>query len=334
MFIDGKKGSLIFILKVLEEYSDNDHYLTQQDIINKISSLYGLELERKTIGANINLLIELGYDIVKKEKGGYCLLSRLFDVSEVKFLIDAIYSSKTLTGKQANELAKAISSTLSKYERKEYNYLYKSEEINRNINKDFFLNIDIINEAIKENKMISFNYITYDNNGKQIYKYNGFRYKVSPYYLVNNFGKYYLLSYYRYDKSTNFRVDYMRNIEILDTLRKPINEVSDLGDNFNISKYINNHIYMFGGELIDAVVKLENEQAITYVIDWFGSDVSLFKENDSLYAKIKCDDQAFIHWVLQYINFVTVVKPLYIKDKIIDILQSNLNKYKNDKTGS
>ena len=29
----------------------------------------------------------------------------------------------------------------------------------------------------------------------------------------------------------------------------------------------------------------------------------LFKENDSLYAKIKCDDQAFIHWVLQYINF-------------------------------
>ena len=77
MFIDGKKGSLILILKVLEEYSDNDHYLTQQDIINKISSLYGLELERKTIGANINLLIELGYDIVKKEKGGYCLLSIL-----------------------------------------------------------------------------------------------------------------------------------------------------------------------------------------------------------------------------------------------------------------
>ena len=36
MFIDGKKGSLILVLKVLEEYSDNNHYLTQQDIIDKI----------------------------------------------------------------------------------------------------------------------------------------------------------------------------------------------------------------------------------------------------------------------------------------------------------
>jgi len=328
MYIDGKKGSLILILKVLEEYSDSEHYLTQQDIINKIQTLYGLELERKTIGSNINLLIDLGYDILKREKGGYCLLSRIFDASEVKFLIDAIYSSKTLTGKQANELAKAISNTLSKYERKEYNYLYKSEEINRNINTDFFLNIDIINDAIKENKMISFNYITFDNTGKETFKYNGYRYKVSPYYLVNNFGKYYLLSYYRYNKSTIFRVDYIRNIEILDVLRKPINEVSDLGENFNISKYINNHIYMFGGKIIDAVVKLENEQSITYVIDWFGNNIELYKENDYLYAKIKCDDQALIHWALQYINFVTIVKPTHIKNQIIEILETNLNKYK------
>ena len=68
----------------------------------KIYNKYGLELERKTIGSNINLLIDLGYDIVKGPKGGYCLYSRLFDVSEVKFLIDAIYSSKTLNGSRGS----------------------------------------------------------------------------------------------------------------------------------------------------------------------------------------------------------------------------------------
>ena len=329
MYIDGKKGSLILILKTLEEYSDSNHYLTQQDIIDKIYTNYNLELERKTIGSNINLLIDLGYDIVKGPKGGYCLVSRIFDVSEVKFLIDAIYSSKTLNGKQANELAKSITNTLSKYERKDYNYLYKSEEINRNINKDFFLNIDIINEAIKENKKISFNYISYDDKGKEIYKYNGYTYIISPYYLINNFGKYYLLCYYRYDKSTNFRVDYMRNIRILDDIRKPIKEVSDLGENFNISKYINNHIYLFGGKTIDAVVKLENEKSITYVIDWFGSNTKIFKKNNNTYAKIKCDDEALTHWLLQYINYVKIEEPLYLKEKVINILKGNLNTYLN-----
>ena len=36
MYIDGKKGSLILILKTLEEYSDSNHFLTQQDIIDKM----------------------------------------------------------------------------------------------------------------------------------------------------------------------------------------------------------------------------------------------------------------------------------------------------------
>jgi len=327
MFINNKKSSLLLILKVLEEFSDSNHYLTQQDIIDKIYNKYGLELERKSISSNINLLIDLDYDIIKGPKGGYCLNSRLFDVSEVKFLIDAIYSSKTLNGKQASNLAKNITNTLSKYERKDYNYLYKSEEINRNINKDFFFNIDLINEAIKENKKISFNYISYDNEGKEIYKYNGYTYKVSPYYLINNFGKYYLLSHYRYEKSTNFRVDYMRNIKILDDIRKPIKEVSDLGDSFNISKYINNHIYLFGGKIIDAVIKLENEKSITYVIDWFGSAVEIFTKDNNTYAKIKCDDEALIHWLLQYINYVKIIEPLYLKEKIINILNDNLNSY-------
>ena len=328
MFIEGKKASLLLVLKVLEEYTDSDHYLTQQEIIDKIDSKYGVLLERKTISSNINLLIELGYDICKGSKGGYALLFRVFDSSEIKFLIDAIYSSKLINGNQASNLADAISKTLSKYERKNYNYLHKSNEINRNINNDFFYNIEIIKEAIKENKKISFNYITFDDEGNEIYKYNGYRYRVSPYYLINNFGKYYLLSYYRYDKSTNFRVDYMRNIEILNDSRKPIKDVSDVGDNFNISNYINNHIYMFGGKVIDAVVKLENEKSITYVIDWFGSDIEIFKEDNNTYAKIKCDDDALLHWLLQYSNYVKIEKPLYIKNKVIEILESNLNYYK------
>ena len=47
------------VLKVLEEYTDDNHYLTQPQIATKISQLYGIDLERKAIGSSLQLLEEL-----------------------------------------------------------------------------------------------------------------------------------------------------------------------------------------------------------------------------------------------------------------------------------
>lgn len=71
LMIENKKASILLILKVLEEYSDEDHFLTQQDIIDKVDELYGIELERKSVAFFISLLQELDYDINKSPRGGY-----------------------------------------------------------------------------------------------------------------------------------------------------------------------------------------------------------------------------------------------------------------------
>ena len=91
--LENKKASIILILKVLEEYSDEDHFLTQQDIIDKIYQIYGIELERKSVAFSLSLLQELEYDINKSPRGGYALLSRNFDYTEVRFIADALFSS-------------------------------------------------------------------------------------------------------------------------------------------------------------------------------------------------------------------------------------------------
>ena len=104
--IENKKASILLILKTLEEYSDEDHFLTQQEIIDKIDANYGIELERKSVAYSLSLLEELEYDIVKGPRGGYALFSRLFEPSEVQFITDALFSSKALPGKQAAALSK------------------------------------------------------------------------------------------------------------------------------------------------------------------------------------------------------------------------------------
>ena len=85
-FTSNKKLSIIYILEILKDFSDEKHPLTQNDILKLLSSNYGMECERKSIGANIDNLIEAGYDIVKCEGGGCYLGEREFEESEIAFL--------------------------------------------------------------------------------------------------------------------------------------------------------------------------------------------------------------------------------------------------------
>lgn len=317
--IQNKKSSILLVLKILEKYTDDNHYLTQPQIATKISQLYGIDLERKAIGSSLQLLEELDYDIVKGPKGGFALLSRTFDPSEASFLIDAIFSSKSINGKEAKRMAEEVSSCFSKYQRKDYSYIYKSNEINRSTNKTALYNVSIINEAISKGKRVGFQYLTYDKNGNEIYRNDGYEYIVSPYYLINNYGRYYLLCNYRekYRPLQLFRIDKMANIVIKDDW--PIKQLKDLKDgpkDFSIAKYLNEHVYLFNEEVIDAKIILDGEWAIEIVKDWFGDNAKIHFKDEKIIATIKGDEKALYYWIMQYSDCVTVLSPLSLVERI------------------
>ena len=324
-----KKMAMLYILDILKEYSDENHPLTQKDIIDKLHNIRMIDIERKTIASTIELLTKYGYDVISVPKKGYYLYSRDFDETEIKYLVDAIYSSKTIPGVVAKKLSKKLYSSLSKYAQKDYAYLYKSTEINRAQNNDVFLNIELINEAIKQKKKITFQYLIYDEKGKLTKRWDGYKYKVSPYFLINNFNKYYLLcNVNTHPNHANYRIEYMTNIEVLDEEITPYKDIESMGEKFDISKYINDHIYMFGGELINAKIEILNKNAITYVIDWFGENARVYNEDGKIFATIKSNDDAFFYWALQYQDHIKVLSPEKIVNRIVSSLEENIKKYK------
>lgn len=326
-----KKSSIILVLKVLEKYSDEEHFLTHQDIIDRIYDDYGLSLERKSVAYSIQLLQELDYDIEKQQHGGFALYSRLFDPSEARFVNDAIFSSRTITGKQAIALTKKINSGFSIYQNKKYDYIKKSTELSRTSNQDIFYNIELIEEGMQRKKRVSFQYRTFDENGKPCYRYDGFRYIVSPYYLINNFGKYYLLCNYRekYSALQIFRVDYMCNVEIKEDWElKPINSLKGI-DNFNISDYLNEHIYLFNSPVVDAKLLIENPAAIQSIDDWFGKKAKITKEDGKLYATIRCNEDSLFYWILQYGDDFKLLSPTTLVERIKKHLNGQVQKYSN-----
>ncbi len=329
--IENKKASILLILKVLEEYSDEEHYLTHQQIIDKVYEIYDIQLERKSVAFAIELLQELEYDINKGPHGGFALLSRNLDIAEIQFIVDSIFSSKSLTGKQAKQIADKISGELSIYQRKDYSYLNKTTELNRSTNKDLFYNIDVIHEAMKRGKRVGFQYLTYDRSGNPMARKDGFQYIVSPYYLVNNFGRYYLICNYRekYHAIQTFRIDYMMNIEIKeDWPIKRIESLEGMKDKrFSLSEYLNDHIYLFGGDVITAELEIEEEWAIQYVKDWFGDKAKLRIKDEKIVATVKCNETALIYWIMQYGEFMKVLSPSSLIDKVLETAHRTIDKY-------
>ena len=329
LMIENKKASIILILKVLEEYSDEDHFLTQQDIINKVYEIYGIELERKSVAFSIYLLQELDYDINKSPKGGYALLTRNFDNSEIRFITDALFSMKSLSKKQATTLTKKLNSCLSKYQRKEYNYIYKSGDFKTYENKDLFYTLELIEEAKRKGKRVSFQYLSFDENGKLYTKMDGFRYIVSPYYSVNSNSRYFLMCNYRekYRPIQLFRIDYMVNPRIEEEWPiKPIDSLEGM-KNFNIYAYLKHTVYLLEGDIIVASFKIEDENAIQFVVDWFGNNARVYKRNDNQYATVTENENALFYWYMQYSESFTVLAPQSFVKRVREEAERILKKH-------
>ena len=93
------------ILKMLYEIIDNDHQLTTAEL----ESRYGLKAYRTTINSDIEQLRQFGIDICvnKSTQNKYFMDGRLFDLPELKLLIDAVESSKFITEKKARSLLRS-----------------------------------------------------------------------------------------------------------------------------------------------------------------------------------------------------------------------------------
>ncbi len=319
----------MYILRALKEYSDEDHPLRQVDIISKIKNNFDVTLDRKTVSRTIDSLVDMGIDIVKLDGGGCYIADRELEPSEITYLIDAIFSSKSISSKQALNLSKKLSNMLSVYNRKKYNYMYKVEEVNRSDNKQLFYTIDQISEAIEAGKQVSFNYDRYYFDAEQKSKQKDKEYIVNPYFMVNNQGKYYLVCNYDYfDDISNYRIEQIKNIKILDTNVKPIERLKGCEKGLDKSKYINENIYMFNTETVTAKIKIHNPYSVNYVLEWFGKDTNIYKENDEIYATIRANETSLIYWCLQYGESVELVSPVSTRKEIRKIVEEMGRRYK------
>lgn len=100
--IPPKKMIIINILNILKKYSDMDHRLTGQEIMEHLKKEYYMDVDRKTVKRNLMNLLDLDCGIDYEEitrtdnKGketSICTnwyIQRDFDDSELRLIIDSL----------------------------------------------------------------------------------------------------------------------------------------------------------------------------------------------------------------------------------------------------
>lgn len=318
------KTNILCLLEILKRYSDEQHILSAEDIRKKMKSEYDMEIGRRAVYSNISLLCDFGYDIsVYEDNGkGYYLREREFEPSEIHLLADAVYSSSFIPEKATRDLIKKLQSTQSSYFSKRIKSMTFIKPEVKSANKELFLSIEILDDAISEGVTVKFDYLRYDINKKLIPRSDA-KYCVSPYAVVWANEKYYLICYYgKYKSISHFRIDKIKNIELQsERIKPPI-------DGFSPYEYAKSSIYMYGSE-VQRIELLCDKKILDDVIDKFGKDIHISEcGQNSFKAVVHATTAGIRFWALQYLQHCEVIYPSTLRNEISEIIKYGAEKYK------
>lgn len=311
-----KKLLIIYILEILKKETDEEHHLTQTEIMRKLDSKYGQECDRRSVKNNIEALVEAGYDIVCDD--GYYLAERELDDAQLRMLIDSVLFSKVIPASSAKRLLGKLSEMGSKYFKPKVSHIAVAGEVQRSDNKQVMYSVDTINDAIGRKKKISFFYNTYKKDMK-LHLLSDEPFVVSPYQMVAKNRWYYLICCPDgKDIVYHFRIDRMANVIKLDDDIRPMKEVKGLEHGLNLPKHLAEHVYMYGGESIPIRFKVK-EESLNHVVDWFGKDIKIVKDEDGMLTiRVICNRQAMYYWAIQYGLHVEILDPPELRKEIAE----------------
>ena len=321
-----QKIKILYLMRILLEHTDEEHGLTLNEISDALQE-YGVDAERKTLYDDLEVLRVFGLDIEKRKNKTvrYHVVSREFELPELKLLVDAVQSSKFITRKKSNELIQKIESFASRYDAQQLQrQVFVANRI-KTMNESIYYTVDYIHEAINRNIKVSFQYFEWNEKKEKQLRHDGKRYLISPWALTWDDENYYMIGF---DSDSgiikHYRVDKMLNIQLTEEKR----DGADLFQNFDMALYSKKTFGMYGGKEETVTLRCKNHLA-GVMIDRFGQDVTFRNVSDThfeLSVKVHASPP-FLTWLMNFGSEVTVLSPENVRQDFIVLATEALSQY-------
>lgn len=321
---EGQKLKILYIKELLERYSDEDHPVNVQQILDYLTQR-GISAERKAIYNDILCLQDFGMDIVHKpgRNGGYFLASRPFELPELKLLVDAVQSSRFLTSKKSTQLIDKLSCLVSTHEASSLKRQVVVSGRVKTMNESIYYNVDRIHDAIGKNSKIQFQYTEWGLDGKR-HPRPGL-YEASPYALIWDDENYYLVAHSEKHGITHYRVDKMANIQATGQSRY----IAPEAKNLRRSSYGKNVFGMFGGKTTTVRMRFHRSLA-GVVIDRFGRETMLIPDGPEhfIFSMDIAVSPLFLGWLAGFGQRAEILSPQSVIEQYLALCGPSIEQYK------
>ena len=308
---DNQKLKIFYILDYLQKNSHQDHPVRAAELLSMLERQHNIVCDRKTVYSDIAALQDYGVDIVSipGKNGGYYIASRNFEIPELKLLIDAVQSSRFLTEKKSRELIEKLCNQCSIYDARLMRRDVLVSGRVKSMNETIYYNVDAIQDAIADNRQITFRYFDFGLDGKR--KYREKDYQASPYGLCQDNENCYLLAHSHRHGVTSYRVDRMTDIVQLPEARTPCPELTGKA----LVEHANRLFQMYSGQ--QTTVKLRFHRELTnVVIDRFGRDTMLIPDGEEhfVFTVNVAVSPMFLSWVIGFGTKAKILHPQSVVD--------------------
>ena len=310
------KFKLFRLAQIMLEKTDEEHYITMPEIMDALNE-YEITADRKTIYTDLKDLEQLGIEVEGEPVGNryhYHVVSREFELPELKLLVDAIQSSKFITARKTDTLIKKLEKLVSKYDAiKLQRQVFVSGRI-KTMNESIYYTVDAIHNAISENKKIKFQYFQWNVKKEMELRHNGAYYHISPWGLSWDDENYYLVGYdSEAECIKHYRVDKMLHIQMMDEQREGKEHFKKL----DMADYAKKSFGMYGGK--EQQVKLLVENGLAGVmIDRFGKEIMMIPADEDHFT-VNVDVRVsgpFLGWIISLGEGVKILGPDEVVEKM------------------
>ena len=301
---------LYYTYLIIKESLD---YIPAIEIKGQLEEKYRIKVDVKTVYQAIKNINELSKYIYQKEiiktkhRKGYTINEEFFNDGQMQYLWDSILYNNDLDQKEVNILLTKLQ-TLS-----------SNKQLSRIQNQKKNIYFKYVNYEIKRNRLVEISNIHGNHQDNKEF------YIISPYKLIQNNSKYYVIGYFdkRPDSLSLYRLDRMRLVR---------NHKSKYfeGEQFDVEQ-IDNPINMYiSGEKEDLEISFD-QSIIKEVVDKFGQDNRVTKDYENRYHLIVKDvliNEGLIGWLMMLQDKITVIKPYSLKENMKERIEKTLKQYR------
>ena len=319
---NGTKLRLLYLYQYLTRHTDKDHPVSTPELMRYLKDTYGMEVNRTTIPDDFAMLEKAGIHcgVIRTRQNKYYFDGAVFDVPELKVLIDAVSSSKFITERESKRLIRKLGSLTSVFNEAKLRRHVTVEGRVKSGNERGYEIVDAVNTAITLGRKVRFQYTEYGVHRRRFLRNDGEWYVVSPYTLVWDGDYYYMIGWCDNREHTrNFRLDRIYKAPVILYEEPAVPKPKD----FDLAEYSRRTFRMFGSDRAVTVELLCTARVMNGVIDQFGPDARTEPVDDEHFRAFVevSPSPTFYSWVFGWQGDMKIVGPAEVRDEFATVLE-------------